>query len=147
MRSGFPSPYTLADARSWIEHCRAEPVDLTFAIFASSSPGGEYAGAVSLMAPKGDAIYAGTREIGYFLSRRFWGRGIMAEAVRALTRWAFATLPDLLRIEASTFQSNVASQRVLEKAGFVKEGTRRLAVVKDGKQLDETIFGLIRTDV
>lgn len=71
----------------------------------------------------------------------------MGEAVRVLTRWAFATLPDLLRIEASTFQSNLASQRVLEKAGFVKEGTRRLAVVKDGKQFDETIFGLTRTDI
>lgn len=71
----------------------------------------------------------------------------MGEAVRGFTRWAFATLPDLLRIEASTFQFNVGSQRVLEKAGFIKEGTRRLAVVKEGKQFDETIFGLIRTDI
>lgn len=144
MRSGFPSPYTLANAQFWIELCRAEPISLTFAIF---TPEGEYAGAVSLMEPKGDKIYAGTREIGYFAAQRFWGRGIMGEAVRGFTRWAFATLPDLLRIEASTFQFNVGSQRVLEKAGFIKEGTRRLAVVKEGKQFDETIFGLIRTDI
>ncbi|KAI1115171.1 acetyltransferase [Nemania sp. NC0429] len=144
MRSGFPSPYTLSHAQTWIEMCRAEPVSVTFGIF---SPEGEYAGAVTLMPPKGDVIYAGTREIGYFAARRFWGRGIMSEAVRGFTRWAFATLPDLLRIEASTFESNLASQRVLEKAGFVKEGTRRLAVVKNGKQFGETIFGLTRPDI
>lgn len=72
MRSGFPSPYTLANAQFWIELCRAEPISLTFAIF---TPEGEYAGAVSLMEPKGDKIYAGTREIGYFAAQRFWGRG------------------------------------------------------------------------
>jgi RimJ/RimL family protein N-acetyltransferase len=71
----------------------------------------------------------------------------MSEAVREFTRWAFASLPDLLRIEAVVFEDNEASKRVLSKAGFVKEGTRRLAVVKNGKQMAEDIFGLIRTDL
>lgn len=71
----------------------------------------------------------------------------MTEAVRALMRWAFANVPDLLRVEATVFEGNKASERVLVKAGFVKEGTRRLAIVKDGRQMSEEIYGLIRTDV
>ncbi|KAI0453692.1 acyl-CoA N-acyltransferase [Xylaria acuta] len=143
MRARFPSPYTLADAHAWVEYCHSGPI-LAFGIFTLE---GEYAGSVSLESPKGDGIYAGTRELGYYVARRFWGRGLMTEAVRAFTRWAFAAYPELLRIEASVFRPNEGSRRVLEKAGFVEEGMRRLAVVKDGKQMDEYIFGLIRTDV
>ncbi|TGJ80876.1 hypothetical protein E0Z10_g7873 [Xylaria hypoxylon] len=143
MRSRFPSPYTLADAHDWLEYCHSQPV-LAFGIF---TPEGDYVGSASLEPPKGDAIYAGTRELGYYVARKFWGRGIMSEVVRPFTRWAFATRPELLRIEASVFEPNEASRRVLKKAGFIQEGTRRIAVVKDGKQMDEDMFGLIRTDV
>ncbi|RYC60839.1 hypothetical protein CHU98_g5363 [Xylaria longipes] len=143
MRARFPSPYTLADAHAWVEHCQSQPI-LAFGIFTFE---GQYAGSVSLEPPKGDRIYAGTRELGYYSAPKLWGRGIMSEVVHAFTRWAFATHPELLRIEASVFKPNEASKRVLKKAGFVEEGTRRLAVVKDGKQMDEDIFGLIRTDV
>ncbi|KAI1154879.1 acetyltransferase [Nemania diffusa] len=143
MRTRFPSPYTLADAQSWIAYCLSQP-GRTFAIF---TPEGEYFGAVGLEAPTGDGIYAGTRELGYFSGRKFWGRGIMSEAVRGFTRWAFATYPDLLRIEATVFAPNEASKHVLKKAGFVKEGTRRLAIVKNGEQADEDMFSLIRSDI
>ncbi|KAI1755065.1 acyl-CoA N-acyltransferase [Xylaria castorea] len=143
LRAGFPSPYTLADAQSRIEYCHTHPI-LAFGVFTLE---GQYAGTVSLEPPTGDSIYAGTRELGYFGARKFWGRGIMSQAVREFTRWAFATQPELVRIEATTFKANEASRRVLKKAGFVEEGTRRLAIVKDGKQMDEDIFGLIRTDV
>ncbi|KAI0489596.1 acyl-CoA N-acyltransferase [Xylaria cf. heliscus] len=143
LRSRFPSPYTLADAHAWIAHCHSQPI-LTFAIF---TVGGEYAGSLGLEPPKGDIIYGGTRELGYVLARKFWGRGIMTEAVREFTRWAFATLPELLRIEAAVFGPNEASRRVLKKAGFVEEGARRLAVVKHGVRMDEHVFGLIRTDL
>ncbi|KAI0430982.1 acetyltransferase [Xylaria sp. FL1042] len=145
MRSRFPHPYTLADSQSFIEHCRAlEAPALSFAILTLD---GELAGSMSLEPPKGDPIYAGTRELGYWSARKFWGRGIITEAVRELTRWAFANVPELLRIEAAVFESNKASQRVLEKAGFTKEGTRRLAAVKNGEQINEVMFGLIRSDV
>ncbi|TRX98203.1 hypothetical protein FHL15_000848 [Xylaria flabelliformis] len=143
LRAGFPSPYTLADAHSRIEYCHTHPI-LAFGVFTLD---GQYAGTVSLEPPTGDRIYAGTRELGYFGARKFWGRGIMSQAVREFTRWAFATHPELLRIEATVFKPNEASKRVLRKAGFVEEGTRRLAIVKNGEQIDEDIFGLIRTDV
>ncbi|KAI1421062.1 acetyltransferase [Xylaria sp. FL1777] len=145
LRSRFPSPYSVADARDFIAHCASlEAPALTFGIF---TPDGQLAGSIALEPPRGDPIYAGTRELGYWGARKFWGRGIMSEVVRELTRWAFATVPDLLRIEATVFEPNKASQRVLEKAGFVKEGTQRLAAVKNGKQMGEVMFGLIRTDI
>ncbi|KAI1369487.1 acetyltransferase [Xylaria arbuscula] len=147
LRSRFPSPYTLSDAESFIAHCASLPAEhaLTFGMFTLES--GEVAGTVSLEPPKGDPIYHGTRELGYWVARKFWGRGIMTDAVRALTRWAFANVPDLLRVEATVFEGNEASARVLAKVGFTKEGTRRLAIVKDGKQMSEDMYGLIRTDV
>ncbi|KAK5628199.1 hypothetical protein RRF57_003914 [Xylaria bambusicola] len=146
LRSRFPSPYTLADAQSFIAHCNSlAPPALTFGIFTAEA--GEVAGTVSLEPPKGDPIYSGTRELGYWVARKFWGQGIMTEAVKALTRWAFANVPELLRVEATVFEGNKASERVLVKTGFVKEGTRRMAIVKDGKAMNEEMFGLIRADV
>lgn len=71
----------------------------------------------------------------------------MTDAVREFTKWAFATVPELLRIEAAVFEGNQGSQRVLSKAGFVKEGTRRLAAVKKGEPINEVQFGLIRADI
>ena len=56
-------------------------------------------------------------EIGYWLGEEFWGRGIVSEALRAVTDYAFATF-DLCRIYAGVFEWNPASMRVLEKAGY-----------------------------
>ena len=63
----------------------------------------------------------GTAEIGYGLREGFCGRGYMTEAVKALTRWALAQ-PGVTRVEAETEPDNAASQRVLERAGFVPAG-------------------------
>ncbi|KAJ2981266.1 hypothetical protein NUW58_g6731 [Xylaria curta] len=143
LRVQLPSPYTLADSQSWIKFCHSSTM-LMFGVFTLE---GEWAGSVSLRPHNEHKIYAGTHELGYLMVRKFWGRGIMTDAVRAFTPWAFATYPDLLRIEAVVFDSNAASLRVLEKCGFIKEGRRRLAVVKDGRQMDEFVLGLVRTDL
>ncbi|KAI1328264.1 acetyltransferase [Xylariaceae sp. FL0255] len=145
LRSRFPSPYTLADAEWWIAHCQSLPAPaMQFGIFTLN---GELAGSVGLEPPKGDAIYAGTRELGYYLARRLWGRGIMPSAVRQFVKWAFAEIPDMLRIEADVFEHNRSSARVLVKAGFVKEGVKRHVAVKDGQVADEGVYGLTRADL
>lgn len=64
----------------------------------------------------------GCVEIGYGLLPEYWGKGYATEAVRALTAWA-SCQPGVTRIEAETEPDNTASQRVLEKAGFVPTGT------------------------
>ncbi|HEV8441146.1 MAG TPA: GNAT family N-acetyltransferase [Methylomirabilota bacterium] len=63
-------------------------------------------------------------EVGYVLARRHWGRGLMTEAARAVVDWAIVQ-PDIHRVWAVVDLDNVASQRVLEKAGMVREGVLR----------------------
>lgn len=63
----------------------------------------------------------GVLEIGYGMNSEFEGRGLMTEAVSAVVKWA-STQQGVMRIEAETEESNVASRRVLQKAGFVPNG-------------------------
>jgi len=83
--------------------------------------------------------------IGYCLAETAWGQGYATEAARALLQWAFDTL-DLNRVQAETDTRNLASARVLEKLGFVREGTLREDCVVDGEVSDSWVFGLLRRE-
>ncbi|TDT40752.1 RimJ/RimL family protein N-acetyltransferase [Streptomyces sp. BK208] len=83
--------------------------------------------------------------LGYCFGEAMWGRGYATEAVRALLRWAFGTL-DLNRVQAEADTRNPASARVLEKAGFVREGTLREDCVVDGEVSDSWVYGLLRRE-
>ena len=83
--------------------------------------------------------------LGYCLDATAWGHGYATEAAQALLQWAFDTL-DLHRVQAETDTRNVASARVLEKLGFVREGTLRENCVVDGEVSDSWVFGLLRTE-
>jgi RimJ/RimL family protein N-acetyltransferase len=80
-----------------------------------------------------------TAEIGYWLGRAYWGTGVMTDAVRAITDYAFAELK-LLRVFAVPFVRNPPSARVLQKAGYSKEGLMRASAVKDGTLLDQWMY-------
>jgi RimJ/RimL family protein N-acetyltransferase len=88
-------------------------------------------------------VFRRSAEIGYWLGEQYWGRGIVTEALRALTEYAFANF-DLCRIYAGVFESNPASMRVLEKAGYAFEGRMKKAVTKDGKTMDDFIYAITR---
>lgn len=81
--------------------------------------------------------------MGYCLDDVAWGHGYATEAGRALLQWAFDTL-DLNRVQAETDTRNAASARVLEKLGFVREGTLREDCVVDGEVSDSWVYGLLR---
>ncbi|QIX26389.1 GNAT family N-acetyltransferase [Nocardioides sp. JQ2195] len=83
--------------------------------------------------------------LGYCLNRSAWGHGHATEAAFALLRWAFDTL-DLNRVQAEADTRNLASRRVLEKLGFVQEGTLREDCVVDGDVSDSWVFGLLRRE-
>ncbi len=83
--------------------------------------------------------------MGYCFDAATWGRGYATEAGRALLRWGFSTLA-LNRVQAEADTRNVASARVLEKLGFLREGTLREDCVVDGEVSDSWVFGLIRRD-
>lgn len=81
--------------------------------------------------------------MGYCLDHEAWGHGYATEAGRALLQWAFHTL-DLNRVQAECDTRNAASARVLEKLGFVREGTLREDCVVNGEVSDSWVYGLIR---
>ncbi len=81
--------------------------------------------------------------LGYCLDDAAWGQGCATEAARALLAWAFDTL-DLNRVQAETDTRNVASARVLEKLGFVREGTLREDCIVNGEVSDSWGFGWLR---
>jgi RimJ/RimL family protein N-acetyltransferase len=84
-------------------------------------------------------------EIGYWLAKPYWGRGIMTAVVQAVTRYAFGEF-GLAKITAHVFTFNPASARVLEKCGFQQEGLLRRHFLKDGKYIDAMLFALLKGD-
>ncbi|SKC41431.1 GNAT family N-acetyltransferase [Krasilnikoviella flava] len=83
--------------------------------------------------------------LGYCLGEATWGHGYATEAAHALLRWAFDTL-DLNRVQSETDTRNAASARVLQKLGFVREGTLREDCVVNGDVSDSWVFGLLRRE-
>lgn len=81
--------------------------------------------------------------MGYCLDHASWGQGFATEAAGALLQWAFDAL-DLNRVQAETDTRNTASSRVLEKLGFVREGTLREDCVVNGEVSDSWVYGLLR---
>jgi RimJ/RimL family protein N-acetyltransferase len=82
-------------------------------------------------------------EVGYWLGRPFWGRGIMTGVVQRLCRHAFEHF-GLVKITAHVFAHNPASARVLETCGFQEEGLLRKHFLKDGRLIDARLFALLR---
>ncbi len=81
-------------------------------------------------------------EIGYVLHPDYWHKGIMAEAMAAVVDYAFNTM-GLHSIEANTNPENKASQRVLERAGFVREAYFTEDYYFNGKFTDSAIYCLV----
>jgi ribosomal-protein-alanine N-acetyltransferase len=136
MNHRFPSPYTHEDAQVWVASQNPDAPQLHWAIEA----GGELAGGIGLT--PGTLEHAGNLMIGYWLGKRFWGRGIATDAARTLAAHAFAE-PVLRprRLWANIMGANAASGRVLERAGFTYEATLRAAIVdRHGGVHDELIF-------
>ncbi len=83
--------------------------------------------------------------MGYCLDDAAWGNGYATEAARALLQWAFDTL-NLNRVQAETDTRNTGSARVLEKLGFLREGTLREDCIVNGEVSDSWVYGLLRRD-
>jgi RimJ/RimL family protein N-acetyltransferase len=136
----IPYPYTMKHANEWIKHCRA---------YYQAKEGEAYPLAITI----DDKVVGSVgihklkrghkAEIGYWLGREYWGQGIMTDAVKRVTAFAF-TKWKLHRLYADVFPSNKASARVLENAGYTYEGTLRKDVIKKGKYLDHRVYAKVR---
>jgi len=136
LKDRFPHPYGEAEADAWLALVREHPERTGWAIEVD----GLAAGGIGLR--PGEDVHARSANIGYWLGEPYWGRGIMTEAVRAVSSHAFSQ-PGFARVEAMVYEWNPASMRVLEKCGFVREGVMRKSIFKDGQLIDSVMYARV----
>jgi RimJ/RimL family protein N-acetyltransferase len=137
---GFPSPYTMADAIAWCEggwQMRAGE-EVVWAV----TRGGEAIGCISVRPDTG--WLRCNAEVGYWIGREHWGRGITAEALGLVADWAFDAYPELTRLYAPIFEQNARSQAVARKAGFQLEGAMPLSAIKAGRVIGRVVYARYR---
>lgn len=142
MTNAFPSPYTIPEAQKWIAFTKSQSPVRDFAICDAET--NSVIGTIGLK-PKTD-IHHRTMELGYWVGETHWGRGIATEAVKLFSAWAFANFEHLVRLEAEVIEGNDGSRKVMERAGYIFEGRRRLAVEKHGVLLDTYNYSLLREE-
>lgn len=142
LRDGLPYPYTEQDGIQYISAMLSADENETFAFAVTAD--GKVIGSIGAF--RGENIHRQTAELGYYIAEKYWGRGIMTEAVKQICRYVFDK-SDIIRIYAEPFAYNAASCRVLEKAGFQYEGTLRNNAVKNGKITDMKMYALLKPEV
>jgi RimJ/RimL family protein N-acetyltransferase len=133
----FPHPYTDVDGVNFIKNATLQVPPNILAIEID----GRASGGIGIH-PQSD-IHRINVELGYWLAEPYWGHGIMTRAIVEMVDYAFKNW-DIERIFARPFGTNIASQRVLEKAGFQLEARFEKTLIKNGKLLDEIFYAVRR---
>jgi len=140
LRDAFPFPYTQKDAVRFLEMALSNDPHLLILAIDSK---GEAIGSIG--ATLKQDVYRKNMEIGYWLAEPFWGKHIITEAVRRFIGHLWLSY-DIRRIYAEPFANNIASRKVLEKAGFKCEAVFRQNVIKNGEYLDSCIYSILREE-
>jgi [ribosomal protein S5]-alanine N-acetyltransferase len=137
MTDQFPHPYYEENGRTFIEFAsRTDPVSIMAIEVEEKAVGG-----IGLH-PQHD-VYRKNAEMGYWLAEPYWGNGIITSAIKQMVEYGFKNF-DIERIFARPFGSNPASQKVLQKAGFVQEARFKNTIYKNGEFDDELVFAIRR---
>ena len=142
LRDGLPYPYTEQDGKEFISAMLSADESETFAF--AITVDNMVIGSIGIF--RQGNIHRQTAELGYYIAEEYWGKGIMTEAVKQICEYVFAK-SDIIRIYAEPFAYNIASCRVLEKAGFQYEGTLRSNAVKNGKVIDMEMYSLLKAEI
>ena len=142
LRDGLPYPYTEQDGKDYISDMLSANEDDTFAFAVTAD--NKVVGSIGVF--RQGNIHRQTAELGYYVAEEYWSRGIMTEAIKQICEYVFSK-SNILRIYAEPFAYNIASCRVLEKAGFQYEGTLRSNAVKNGEVIDMKMYSLLRTEM
>jgi len=135
LTDGFPHPYTETHAQQFIQMAaNGNPVTIMAITIDGVAVGG-----IGLHLQHD--IFRNNAELGYWLAEPFWGKGIVTEAIRQMVHYGFQQLP-INRIFARPFGRNTASQRVLEKVGFVLEAKFEKTLIKNGILEDELVYAI-----
>lgn len=142
LRDVFPHPYTLEDARQYVDLCIAagDSRQLCYAVCID----GRASGSIGVFLK--DDVYCKSAELGYWLGEPFWGQGIMRRAIMQVCAEAFERY-DIVRIFAEPYADNQGSRKALEYAGFVLEGIMRDSVWKNGSLHDSCMYALLKSKV
>ena len=140
LRDQFPYPYTESDAKMWLKHASKQNPETSFVIANTE----EMLGAIGINLQ--EDVNRFSAEVGYWIGEPFWDKGIASKALKAFTQFSFNNF-NLNRIFANVFEGNIASEKVLLKAGYRKEATLRKAVFKEGKFLDQYIYAVLKEDL
>jgi [ribosomal protein S5]-alanine N-acetyltransferase len=138
----IPHPYPAGLAAEWIaSHAGWASSGERYAFAIERRADGALLGAITAnLAPRHRRA-----ELGYWLGRPYWGQGYTSEAARRVTAFCFDEL-GVHRVQATCFIGNVASARVMEKAGMHREGVLRGYVRKGDAFLDTAMYALLRAD-
>jgi RimJ/RimL family protein N-acetyltransferase len=139
LRDYFPNPYTEKDAEAFIKSVinKGNP-SVDFAIEIN----GEAVGGIGIV-PQCD-VERISAEIGYWLGEAYWNKGIMTSVVQEMVTYTFENFA-ITKIYAPVFDFNLASQKVLIKAGFEREAILKKAAIKNGRIIDLHYYSLIKT--
>ncbi len=140
VRDRFPNPYTLENAQQFLTGVTRRGAYSNEFVFAIEVDG-KAVGGIGIV--RGSDIERVSAELGYWLGEEYWGRGIVTEAIRKFTPWIMERY-GLTRLHADCFTDNPASSRVLEKAGFTRESTKRRAAIKLGEIKDMHVYVMVR---
>lgn len=139
VRDQFPHPYTENDAKAFIRMAQSKKNVEDFAVIVND----EAVGGIGYI--QGNDIERLNAEIGYWIGERYWGKGIISDALKDVIAYIF-TYTDIIRLFTSVLEHNIASTKVLEKNGFRRIGTQTKAAIKNGQIIDMYSYELIKDD-
>ncbi|HKM34473.1 MAG TPA: GNAT family protein [Lachnospiraceae bacterium] len=140
LRDGLPFPYTVKDATAFIQEMHSADPEKAYAFAITYQE--RVIGSIGIF--RKENIHSRTAEIGYYISEEFWGKGLGTSALKQACKYVFDNT-DMIRIFADPFARNIASCRILEKSGFLYEGTLYANAFKNGKVEDMIMYALIKS--
>lgn len=141
--TNIPHPYTLENARSFIRRThRGLKNGTAYELGVELKNTGQIIGGIGLLKIDRRSKNA---EVGYWLSKKYWGQEIASEALKLILDFGFKKLK-LMRFYARVMHPNIASMKLLEKAGFKYEGRMRKHIFKNGKWMDELRYAILREE-
>lgn len=139
-RDALPYPYTEKDAEQFISFVEGQSEQSNYCIEINH----EAAGNISFI--RGTDVERYNAELGYWLAEPYWNLGIMTEAIKQAVE-DYLSHSDTVRIHAHVYENNLASMKVLEKAGFHKCGILRKACFKNGRFVDCHCYELLKYNI
>jgi len=136
LRDGFPNPYTVKDAISFIKTLKKAQNETIFAICKEDICIG------SIGFHLQNDVCVKSAEIGYWVAEPFWNQGIASEVLSAVTQYAFENF-EIVRLFAYVFEWNSASAHILEKNDYILEGRLKKSIFKDNKLIDSMLYAKV----